>query len=63
MSTAKELSFGLQGIGIVLGVGLIIGGLICLGGYCTRCKKCDKWYSQRTTRKEQIKEEPAAKDV
>ena len=42
-------------IGVVLGAGLVIGGLVCLGGYLSRCKKCDKWFSERTVNKVVVK--------
>lgn len=42
-------------IGILLGAGIIIGGFICLGGYLSRCRKCDKWFSERVANKVVIK--------
>lgn len=43
-------------IGVLLGAGLVIGGLVCLGGWMSRCQKCDKWFSKSTVNKVKIKE-------
>ena len=50
-------------IGIVIGLGLAIGGLVCLVGYSSKCKKCNKWFSQTVIKKQKLKEEEGAKDV
>ena len=46
-----------------MGAGIVIGGLVCLGGYLSKCQKCDKWFSKRTVNKVKIKEEAGAKDL
>lgn len=50
-------------VGILLGIGVLVGGLVCLVGYCSKCSKCGKWFSQSTVKKVKIKEEDGAKDV
>lgn len=63
MEVGRPERWGWGFAGVALGVGLVVGGLVCLAGYCSRCKKCDKWFSQRTLSKEMVKEEPGARDV
>lgn len=41
--------------GVFLGVGLVIGGLVCVAGYSSSCKKCDKWFAQTTVNKLMLK--------
>ena len=53
----------LQTIGNLLGAGILIGGVICLEGYLTRCRKCDKWFSEYVANKVAIKQEEGAKDL